>query len=482
MRVPLQLLLFLLLHLAVSKKTSRVKIQHGDHFHIGRASLESHLHHASHEHGPHLETPHEHGPGTGHFHDPKTHMQITHEHNGEPQHTHVNIHLEDYIKENCSITGSICVPLTHCPPFCQLLHILNKPKIRNLVSELHCGFHEQDPMVCCPIDIVSEFSACNLRGPNNFNTQEIDVDTLNNITKILKPDETEPLICGSVKVDGRIFGGTNAAPGAWPWMALLWYKHKPTGLYFSGCGGTLISRHYVLTAAHCLEPEDSELVMVRLGENDVDQDHDCLDPYDVCICQQGCPYSSQGECLFAGKCAPEHQDYHVLNTFTHQKFGEINGLFINDIGLILLKKGVEISSYISPVCLPSLKDIGLTVGTATGWGLVNVDMEPEEAQVLQQVELELVERKECEDIWQRTLVDPNSQICVRATAGGRRNVFRGDSGCPVVHEVGSVFVQVAIVSSGSSLAGDDRPSFSCPLNKEFVDWIKQTVVEPLAVR
>lgn len=70
-----------------------------------------------------------------------------------------------------------------------------------------------------------------------------------------------------------------------PWMALLRYRHQDTGVEQWGCGGTLVGRKTILTAAHCVEIESlglQRISFVRLGEHDVSKEIDCSpnDPLD----------------------------------------------------------------------------------------------------------------------------------------------------------------------------------------------------------
>lgn len=59
-----------------------------------------------------------------------------------------------------------------------------------------------------------------------------------------------PELCGTSAND-RIANGNRTNVFDYPWMALLRYSEN--GEIKDGCGGSLISKRYVLTAAHCLK-------------------------------------------------------------------------------------------------------------------------------------------------------------------------------------------------------------------------------------
>lgn len=56
--------------------------------------------------------------------------------------------------------------------------------------------------------------------------------------------------CGTRAKLPRIIGGVEATLGRWPWQVSLYYSNRHT------CGGSIINRLWVVTAAHCVHKYD----------------------------------------------------------------------------------------------------------------------------------------------------------------------------------------------------------------------------------
>ena len=66
-------------------------------------------------------------------------------------------------------------------------------------------------------------------------------------------------------------GGQDAALGEWPWQVGLARATSPKAVF---CGGTLINKYWVVTAAHCFGRPGSKKfrpsdLVIRVGENDL---------------------------------------------------------------------------------------------------------------------------------------------------------------------------------------------------------------------
>jgi secreted trypsin-like serine protease len=114
----------------------------------------------------------------------------------------------------------------------------------------------------------------------------------------------------------RIVGGTEADQDEFPHQAAILYKE----VYF-GCGGSLISPNFVLTAAHCLATPVGPASHVRLGANSLVRDKS----YTV--------------------------EIPVSEIIGHPNYDKPN--IRNDIGLLKLQEHVKFSNRVLPACLPT---------------------------------------------------------------------------------------------------------------------------------
>jgi len=305
-------------------------------------------------------------------------------------------------------------------------------------------------MVCCPVENVSDTEACNAdegkSGEEECGKRTLEGDTAQNIA-----------------------GGSEAPPAKWPWMALLGYTRNGKEGTFFQCGGTLISLKTVLTSAHCLK---SSLLEVRLGETDLRRKYDCLYP-DI-----GCD-GSEKECLEKKHCATEHVIKRVSKQTVHPKYNPNSRDY--DIGLVTLDQAVAISDFIRPVCLPSVPGALSSdrFWWVAGWGVTSYT-ERTMANKLMEVQVSLVNKRSCGEAWGVPVL--TSQVCAAGLVDGGA-VCQGDSGGPLLalHE-GGVWEQGAVVSSGSSICGDSKPSFFTLINQEIFDWIKINMEDQLSRR
>ncbi|KAG7231602.1 hypothetical protein INR49_006675, partial [Caranx melampygus] len=126
-------------------------------------------------------------------------------------------------------------------------------------------------------------------------------------------------VCGIVPINTRIVGGEDAAPGAWPWQAMVVVEDTMF------CGGSLINDQWVMTAAHCFLRTSTVGVTVYLGR----QTH--LGPN------------------------PNEQNRTVSQIIKHPQYNDTT--LDNDIVLVKLSSPVTFTNYIRPVCLAAADSV-----------------------------------------------------------------------------------------------------------------------------
>ncbi|XP_046385994.1 uncharacterized protein LOC124155875 isoform X2 [Ischnura elegans] len=154
--------------------------------------------------------------------------------------------------------------------------------------------------------------------------------------------------CGRIDVQPTplITYGQRTSRGQWPWHAAI-YQSKGTDLSYI-CGGSLIGKRTVLTAAHCVSrryidrPVDPETLVVYLGK------------YHLKLWSEG-----------------GVQDKQVADIHVHPEYNSTD--FRADIAVLILSSPVEFSVYVKPVCLwdkskPELNEVEGKEGVVVGWG------------------------------------------------------------------------------------------------------------------
>lgn len=243
--------------------------------------------------------------------------------------------------------------------------------------------------------------------------------------------------------DSRIVNGVDSILGQWPWQASLQYKGQ-SGTYGHICGGSLIAREWVLTAAHCVEfDRNTRNFRIVLGEHVLSSDHEAeqtLDVSDIII----------------------HEQYD----------GSANGI-PNDIALIRLSESADTSSSgIETVSIPTATNKEFTSSDRcyiSGWGKTSADSGA--ADVLQHVQIEVMSNANCNWQWLFQTILP-SHICV---GGGAESACNGDSGGPLVCQKDEKYILAGVTSWGSSNC-QNMPNVYTRVS-EYLDWMDSKMAE-----
>ncbi|KAF5289133.1 hypothetical protein FQR65_LT02023 [Abscondita terminalis] len=194
-------------------------------------------------------------------------------------------------------------------------------------------------------------------------------------------------------LNSRIVNGITAAPGEFPYAVSYRYFDR------HNCGASIISRSWILTAAHCIHEDFNNVSSILFGTINVENNQ-----------------------------IPVNHVSDITKTIQHPLYEPFDG-YPNDIGLVELKEVLTYNDFIQPIQLSiggSPTPVG-KVATLVGWGY-----EMDNGEVLSQlhkVDIFVYSDEACKRIHGKNITTA-VHICAGVPEGGKGQCS-GDSGGPL---------------------------------------------------
>merc|ERR1719259_289665 len=281
-------------------------------------------------------------------------------------------------------------------------------------------------------------------------TDYLDEAILERSNSLLEDRAINTCGCAPVSSSNRIVGGKEVNPkGKLPYQVLFQGCAGMRGC--SICGGTIVNKRFVLTAAHCYNSMFATMHVI-VGEHNVCDGN-----------PQGSP--NEGGKLIKVKKMTLHPDY---NSRTID----------NDIAVLELAEDLTFTKKIKPACLPSseTKDYSGSASTVSGWG-GTIGYGPNDQQPQQPRQCTLKETivkllKGSDPMCSKYLKTSSSKIKLCAFAKDT-DACQGDSGGPLTVPENGKYTLVGVVSYGSGCASSTSGVYVRV--QGFLPWIKNLI-------
>ncbi|CAH0385796.1 unnamed protein product [Bemisia tabaci] len=307
--------------------------------------------------------------------------------------------------------------------------------------------------------VIMKPSGQNSNKPSNGNSGGSGKKPAQNSKPQSNSNKDEP--CGVISAEAAnlvtplVTYGQTTARGQWPWHVAL-YKTDGINLTYI-CGGSLIAKNIVVTAAHCVtkkpldRPVDANTIVIYLGKYHLQQ------------------YSDDGGI----------QIKQVLEIVPFTTYNSSN--YLGDIALLKMTSNIEYTSFVRPVCMwdPRVSELSSVIdkeGTVIGWGYDEHDKASEE---LKMAKMPVVSQETC--IYSNrpffSQFTSNKTFCAGFRNG--TSVCNGDSGGGMVFPRGNTWHLRGIVSISVAHSGlrkcDTKHYIVFTDVAKYLDWINNYV-------
>jgi len=399
-------------------------------------------------------------PGSGNsFHDTEGAIIKSEEGNGfEFPSTSQKINLQEFLEENGETPtnrfifggnreGASCTTPTGRSGTCSFIQDEKCSDIRQQLSNIFrrqqviqyilraiqppCGFSFFDFTLCCS----NSFDPPNTSEPPTQKPSE-------------KPTTERPTPsdqCG-ISERSRIVNGKECSINQWPWAVVLGRLRSGSSSIRVMCGGTLITKRHILSAAHCFTGRTKPAV-VRLGEHDITT-------------------TSESRSF----------DRQIQTFKIHERYD--SQALVNDIAIVTISgPQLEFSQTIRSACLP-YDYTGVNYErfrndpTIVGWGATRNN--GASSTVCRQATVPIVPIPECNEDYRgvsRVNIN-NDMVCA---GQGRRDSCAGDSGGPMLSDFyDGRWSVIGIVSFGVDCASERHPGVYTRVDR-YLNWIERQI-------
>ncbi|XP_030022322.2 trypsin-1 [Manduca sexta] len=265
-----------------------------------------------------------------------------------------------------------------------------------------------------------------------------------NVLRRRVDDDVTQVDCGlpATKIlQKRIIGGREAKFAEFPWQAHVRISEFQ-------CGGVLVSRWFVATAAHCVSRARPRDIAVWLGALD----------------------TSAGAHT-ARKLGVVQKILHPLFQFRMTQPDRY------DIALLKLSRPITYMSHILPICLPDYDmDLRGRSGVIAGWGKTDASTGHTGTNMLRSATVPILSKEQCIN-WHHSKqisVEIHSEMICAGHSDGHQDACLGDSGGPLTVLDNGRYYLVGITSAGFGCGVDHQPGIYHNV-KVTANWIRGVI-------